>query len=201
MTRMTTLNRQVLLGLPNLLTFARIAVIPIIAFLMMAIGPHNTLQTNRFLSFTAAGIFIFAAVSDLVDGYFARRYGMVSLFGKFVDPMADKLIHMTVMILMIPLGRLPAWFVVVLLFREIFITGLRAVAAGEGMIMGAGEWGKKKTAWTNVGLSALLLYYPIYGVSSYTVGWVAMVVATFYNIVSGVQYTVMFFKEIIRHKT
>lgn len=197
---MNTLNRQVLLSLPNLLTFSRIAVIPIMALLMMGIGPQNTLQTNRFLSFTAAGIFIFAAISDLVDGYLARRYGMASLFGKFIDPMADKLIHMTVMILMIPLGRLPAWLVVVLLFREIFITGLRAVAAGEGVIIGAGEWGKKKTAWTNVGLSALLLYYPIYGVSSYTVGWFAMAMATVYNIISGAQYTVMFFREAVRKR-
>jgi len=197
---MQALNRKILFSPPNLITFGRIAVIPIIAILMMLIGPQNSEDTNRLLSRAAAFFFIIAGISDLVDGYFARKYKMVSLFGKFFDPMADKLIHMTVMVLMIPLGRLPAWLVVILLFREIFVTGLRSVAAGEGIIIDAGEWGKKKTAWTNVGLSALLLWYPVGDASAYTVGWTAMTVAVVYNLISGIQYTAVFFKQSAKRK-
>lgn len=192
---MQALNRKIILSPPNLITFGRIAVIPVIAVLMMYISPENSQKTNINLSLAAAFFFILAGISDLIDGHFARKYKMVSLFGKFFDPMADKLIHMTVMVLMIPLDRLPAWLVVILLFREIFITGLRSVAAGEGIIIDSGDWGKKKTAWTNVALAGLLIWYPIFGASAYTIGWISMGVAVFYNLISGVQYTVVFFKD------
>ncbi len=197
---MQAINRKVLLSAPNLITFGRIAVIPIIATLMLLIGPHRSEEANKTLSLVAAFFFILAGISDLVDGYFARKYQMVSLFGKFFDPMADKLIHMTVMVLMIPLGRMPAWIVVIMLFREIFVTGLRGVAAGEGIIIDASDWGKKKTAWTNVGLSALLIWYPIFGANAYTVGWFAMTVAITYNLISGYLYTVSFFKDLAARK-
>lgn len=192
---MAPLNRKVLLNIPNLLTFGRIAVIPVIITLMLLTGPQNSFDKNWNLKFVTALLFIAAALSDLIDGYFARKLGMVSLLGRFADPMADKLIHMAVMVMLIPVGRIPAWFVVLLLFREISINGLRAVAAGEGIIISAGEWGKKKTAWMNVGLSSLLLPDPFFGVSSYTVGWFCLIVGTYYNIISGVRYAYGFFRE------
>ncbi len=196
MVKMAPLNRKVLFNLPNILTYARIGCIPVIVLLMLQIGPQNSFALDRLYCSLAAILFILAGISDLIDGHLARKYGMVSVLGRFVDPMADKLIHMAVMVMMVELGWLPAWLVIVLLFREIFINGLRAVAAGEGIIISAREWGKKKTAWMNVGLSAFLIHYPLLGLSAYTVGWVCLSVGALYNIISGIQYTFAFLKEI-----
>jgi len=190
------LSRQVLLNIPNLVTYGRIAVIPLIMLLMMSQGPHREHSTNVILSLVAAFFFILAGISDLVDGHFARKYGMVSLMGKFVDPLADKLIHLAVMILMIPMGRLPAWLVVVLVSREMLISGLRAVAIGEGVEIPADRLGKKKTAWLNCGLSGLLIWYPIFGVSSYTFGWFCMVMGTIYSLISGGNYIWHFYRSL-----
>ncbi|MBI4412527.1 MAG: CDP-diacylglycerol--glycerol-3-phosphate 3-phosphatidyltransferase [Deltaproteobacteria bacterium] len=189
---MPPINRKVLFNVPNLMSLGRIGAIPIIMAFMMLQGPHRSEEQNRLLSYLSAIPFIAAAIFDLIDGYWARKYGQVSTMGKLIDPMADKLIHMAVMIMLIPMGRFPAWLCVILLFREFLITGLRSVAAGEGMIIQAAELGKQKTAWTNVGLSGLLLHYPILGISTYTVGWVCVGVGVFFNIVSGIQYVMAF---------
>lgn len=195
---MSPLNRKIIFNVPNIMTLSRIGVIPIIMVLLMIQGVEHSFEFNRFFSYLAAFFFIVAAIFDLVDGYYARKYGMVSLIGRFIDPMADKLIHMAAMILLIPMGRFPAWLTVILLFREIFITGLRSVAAGEGIIISAGDLGKKKTAWFNVGLSGLILYYPIFGVSVYSAGWVCLVIGAVYSILSGIQYVIYFFREVKR---
>lgn len=193
---MSPANRQVMLNIPNLMTLARILAIPVIVALLMMQGPHRSFESNRLLSFIAAGLFILAAISDVVDGYIARKIGQVSVMGKFFDPMADKLVHMAVMVVMIPMGRFPAWLCVVLLFREILITGLRAIAAGEGLIIGADQWGKKKTVWLNIGLSGMIIYYPFLGLNPYLIGWVAVGISAVYSLYSGVQYMVYFFKTI-----
>lgn len=116
--------------------------------------------------------------------------------GKFFDPMADKLVHMAVMVMLIPMGRFPAWLCMALLFREILITGLRSIAAGEGLIIAAGEWGKKKTVWFNIGLSGLLIYYPFLGLNPYTIGWVAVGIGSVYSFLSGAQYLALFFSKL-----
>lgn len=193
---MTSLNRKVLLNIPNLLTYSRIAVIPFITIFLMVQGPEHSAAFNRAMNLSAAFLFILAGISDIVDGYYARKYQMVSLMGKFIDPIADKLLHMAVMVLMIPMGRLPALLVLILLFREIVISGLRTIAAAEGMIIAAGPMGKRKTAWLNCGLSALLIYDPIFGISSYTVGWICMGIGTVYAIISGVEYLYLFYKHL-----
>ena len=112
-------------NLPNILTLLRIAVIPLIMVLMHLQGRGYSQTTNLVLGYVAAFLFLAAAISDLVDGYFARKYNMVSLIGKMIDPMADKLVHMAVMVMFIPLGVIPAWLVVVHLFREFLITGIK----------------------------------------------------------------------------
>lgn len=189
---MSPINRKILFNVPNLMSLGRMGAIPIIMAFMMLQGPHRPFEQNRLLSLFSAVPFIAAAIFDMVDGFWARKYGQVSTMGKLIDPMADKLVHMAVMIMLIPMGRFPAWLCVILLFREFLITGLRSVAAGEGIIIQAAELGKQKTAWTNVGLSALLIHYPLFGVSAYTVGWVCVGVGVFFNIVSGVQYVTAF---------
>src|SRR3989339_297980 len=125
-----------LFSIPNIITYIRIVLIPVLVVLLLLVSPSKSDEANFQLCFWAMIVFTIAGVSDLFDGYYARRYGAVSKMGKFIDPMADKLIHMTAMVMMIPLGRIAAWVVVVLLFREIFITGIRAVAAAEGVVIG-----------------------------------------------------------------
>jgi CDP-diacylglycerol--glycerol-3-phosphate 3-phosphatidyltransferase len=110
--------------------------------------------------FWAAFIFTLAAITDVLDGYLARKMGVVSVLGKFLDPLADKLIVMASLIWLVPMGRISAWVVVVLLSRELSVTGLRSIAASEGVVISAGQEGKVKTALQMIGIIALLLGYP-----------------------------------------
>ena len=140
------------LNLPNLITFARILMLPACLALLQSNTPRGC--------FFAALVFTFAALTDALDGYLARKMGIVSVLGKFMDPLADKLIVMASLIYLVPLGRVPAWVVVVILGRDITITGLRSVAASEGVVISAGQEGKTKTALQMVGVIAILVGFP-----------------------------------------
>jgi CDP-diacylglycerol--glycerol-3-phosphate 3-phosphatidyltransferase len=105
-------------------------------------------------------LFAVAAMTDMLDGYLARRLNAVSILGKFLDPLADKLIVMAALVWLCAMGRVPAWAVVLLLGREIAITGLRSVAASEGLVISAGSGGKMKTALQMIGIVGLVLGYP-----------------------------------------
>lgn len=188
------MSNIMLLSVANIITLGRIVVIPIISVLMWQMKEQPDPSLRYTLSIWAAAIFVVAAISDMVDGWLARKYGQVSRMGKFFDPMADKLIHMTVLVHLVELDRMAAWIVVLLLFREIFVTGLRAAAAGEGMIIDAAEWGKRKTAFLNVALTALIIYEPFLGIQPSVVGWVIFIIGYFYAIASGVQYSWHFFR-------
>ena len=148
------------LNIPNLLTFGRIVAIPFFVWLLDTPTPVR--------GFWACIVFTLAAITDLLDGYLARKLGVVSVLGKFLDPLADKLIVMAALVWMVPMGRMPAWVVVLLLGREISVTGLRSVAASEGVVISAGNEGKTKTALQMIGIIALLLGYPFH--MSY-LGW------------------------------
>jgi len=137
--------------LPNLLTLGRIVLIPpVMAFLLMDTPAGN---------FWAVMLFSVAAITDWLDGYLARKQGLESLLGKLLDPMADKLIVQAVLIVCAELGRIPGWFVVLLLSREIAITGLRTIAASEGLQIDVVQSGKLKTALQLVGIVALILHH------------------------------------------
>lgn len=140
------------LNLPNLLTMARVVMIPICLWFL----DRGTKES----CFWSAAIFTLAAFTDMLDGYLARKLGVVSVLGKFLDPLADKLIVMACLIWMVPMGRIPAWATILLLAREISVTGLRSVAASEGVVISAGQEGKLKTAFQMIGISALLLGVP-----------------------------------------
>jgi CDP-diacylglycerol--glycerol-3-phosphate 3-phosphatidyltransferase len=139
-------------NLPNLLTFLRILMIPAVLILLERASPKAC--------FLAAVVYSLAAITDFLDGYLARRQGLVSVLGKFLDPLADKLIVAAVLVWLVALGRIQAWVVVVLLSREITITALRSVASSEGLIIAAGGGGKRKTALQMVGLICLIIGYP-----------------------------------------
>jgi CDP-diacylglycerol---glycerol-3-phosphate 3-phosphatidyltransferase len=140
------------LNLPNLLTMGRIAMIPLVLWLLGSGRPKDCAL--------AAIVYSLAAITDALDGYLARRMGIVSVLGKFLDPLADKLLVMASLIWMVPMGRIPEWAVVLLLGREISVTSLRSIASSSGVVIAAGSGGKSKTALQMVGILCLMLGYP-----------------------------------------
>ncbi len=143
--------RKDLLNAPNAITATRIAMIPVIlAF---------TYYESRVNSFVAGVLFAITGATDFLDGWVARRTGTVTLVGKFLDPLADKLIVMSVLVMLVHLGRVPAWLVILILAREFTITGLRTMAMGEGIVIAAGQEGKHKTSFQIAAISFLLIHY------------------------------------------
>ncbi len=180
--------REDIWNLPNILTMGRIFAIPIVCWLAATGNPiHGVL---------AVVLFGLAGFTDWLDGYIARKRGLVSLTGKFLDPLADKLLIMAVLVTLLPLGRLPAWFVIVMLGREMAITGLRALAAGEGIVIAAGWGGKWKVGFQFVGLSCLLIHHRYtldylaftLDVRFHELGFALMVVSLGYSLSSGWEY-------------
>lgn len=175
-------------NLPNMLTLARIAVIPIFVLF--------TYDADPFYSLLAGGLFTLAAVTDVIDGFLARRWNLVTVVGKFMDPLADKLIVMAALVMMIRLGRIPAWVVIVLLSREFIVSGLRTIAASEGMVIAAGQEGKWKTSLQLVGLIALCVHYvhrtdlvfATYDVDYNSVGQILVYLSTVMSVWSAVVY-------------
>lgn len=140
------------LNLPNLLTLGRILLIPLVLVLLDRGGPRDC--------FWAALVYAGAAITDFFDGYIARRRGLVSVLGKFLDPLADKLIVMATLVWLVNMGRIEPWVVVLLLAREFGITGLRSIASSEGVVIAAGDSGKSKTALQMIGILCLIIGYP-----------------------------------------
>jgi len=138
-------------NLPNMLTMGRILVIPLFVWF--------TYDADPFYSLLAAALFALASITDVVDGFLARRWNMITVTGKLLDPLADKLIVMAAMVMMARLGRIPAWVVIVLLGRELIVQGLRQIAATEGLVIAAGQEGKWKTSLQLVGIIALCIHY------------------------------------------
>src|SRR5215468_6091125 len=165
-------------NLPNMLTLGRILLIPIFVWF--------TYESTPMYSFLAAVVFTVASITDVIDGYLARRWNLVTVVGKFMDPLADKLIVMAAMVMMVRLGRLAAWVVIVLLARELIVSGLRPIAAGEGMVIAAGQEGKWKTSLQLCGIISLCVHYthPLnlfwatYPVNYNSVGQVLMYLST-----------------------
>jgi len=140
-----------LLNLPNAITFVRVAMIPVILWF--------TYYESRVNSFIAAVLFAATGATDFLDGWVARRRGLVTVIGKFLDPLADKLIVVSTLVMLVHLGRVAAWVVIVIMAREFIVTGLRTIAMGEGIVIAAGQEGKYKTSLQIAGISFLLLHY------------------------------------------
>lgn len=150
-TRKPSVLLQEFWNLPNMLTVGRIFVIPLFVWF--------TYDADPFYSLMAASLFTVAAITDVIDGFLARRWNMITVTGKLLDPLADKLIVMAALVMMVRLGRVPAWLIIVLLSREFIVNGLRQIAASEGMVIAAGQEGKWKTALQLVGIVALCVHY------------------------------------------
>jgi CDP-diacylglycerol--glycerol-3-phosphate 3-phosphatidyltransferase len=193
-------TRGQILNLPNILTMVRIATIPIICLLL--------LSPERRPCLWAAALFAAASFTDWLDGYLARRMEIVTVFGKFLDPIADKLIVMAALIMILPYDRVPAWMVLVILGREIIITGLRGIASTEGIVIAASRLGKFKTIFQLVAIIGLLLHYdyrwffavdhPLLIVNMHNVGMFYLWIATVITIWSGVDYLSKFINVIAK---
>lgn len=130
------------MNLPNKLTIFRMILVPVFVFLLLADFIPIDLQYRRYIALV---VFIIASSTDALDGYIARKYNMVTNFGKFMDPLADKLLVCSALISMIQLGDIPAWIVIVIIAREFIITGFRTLAVEQNIVIAAGVWGKLKT--------------------------------------------------------
>lgn len=162
------------------LTWGRMAVCPlIITFMMMG---------SNFWNWVAAALFILASITDWFDGYLARKYDATSNMGKFMDPIADKILVASVLIMLIPSGAVHPLLVLLLLTRDILIGGIRAVAAADQVIIDAKPAGKWKTGLQLVGIPAILINSPVLGLPVHTIGNVLLWVSVVLSMLSGTQY-------------
>ena len=161
----------------------------LIPFVLLFIDNFNPLRT-----FIASLLYLVAAAGDFLDGYLARSRGQVSMLGKFLDPLADKLIVNAVLVFMVALGRVPAWVVVVMIGRDLAVNGLRSIASAQGLVIAASDGGKIKTALQLVAIMMLLIHfrYPALGVSIsvdyHVAGLWLLYLSTVASVVSGAQY-------------
>ena len=157
------------MNLPNKLTVLRVLLIPF--FVVALLWEHGESQTMRYV---AATIFIVASLTDLLDGKIARKYNLVTNFGKFMDPLADKLLVCSALICRIELRQLPAWMVIVIISREFIISGFRLVASDNGVVIAASYWGKFKTTFQMIAVILLIIRNPALSRVTDIFVWVAV---------------------------
>ena len=166
------------------ITLARVALIPVYMWMMYRSGG----AANPWM-FGALAVFIIASATDFVDGYIARHYNQVSDFGKFLDPLADKLLTLAAMCMFCQWGTFPAWALMLVLTREFAVSGLRMVAGPKGKVIAAGKSGKFKTASSMVGL-CVMMAFP----TNMIVAWVVVSLVVFTTVYSGVEYFIQNWK-------
>ncbi|MGC6417712.1 MAG: CDP-diacylglycerol--glycerol-3-phosphate 3-phosphatidyltransferase [Bradymonadia bacterium] len=186
--------RDELLNLPNILTYIRILGIPLVMVCIWRGEPKDCV--------IAGWLYSLVTVTDYLDGYLARRMNCETIVGKFLDPLADKLMVMAMLVMLVALSRVPGWLVVLVLAREMSINGLRAVASAEGLIIAASQLGKIKTALQLVAVMCLLVHYPykVYFLGLHEavvdfnlVGLWTLLLATIVSLISAGQYIKGFF--------
>ena len=178
-------------NLPNTITVLRTGALPVL--LMLPLFPDE--GGSRFV----AWVFIVAAVTDLLDGWLARRGKQVTSIGKLLDPLADKLLASTALIVLLAMGRIPiwaTWMVVVIVGRELAVTGLRGLASAGGQVMAASWLGKVKTLSQNIAIGALLFHFPQAGLPAHQIGMSFLALATALTLLSGYLYFRDFFQNL-----
>ena len=169
------------MNLPNKLTILRVIMIPFFVAALLYDGGAN--QNMRYV---AAALFIIASLTDMLDGKIARKYNLVTNFGKFMDPLADKLLVCSALICMIELRELPAWMVIIIISREFIISGFRLVASDNGVVIAASYWGKFKTTFQMIGVVLLIFNIPALSMVTTIVIWIALAL----TVISLVDYIV-----------
>lgn len=176
------------MNLPNKLTIARMCMVPLFMIALLINTPASRI--------IATVVFALASLTDMLDGQIARKYNMITNFGKLMDPLADKVLTAAAMICLVELGDLAAWIAVVIIFREYLITGLRSVAANENIVVAANIWGKVKTVCQMIALMLLMLKPQIVALCGIDVGLWLMYVAVALTIYSGLDYVLKLNKQI-----
>ena len=177
------------MNLPNKLTMFRVILIPFFVFFLLA--PYF----EGYGNYVAVAIFIVASLTDLLDGKIARKYNLVTNFGKFMDPLADKLLVCSAMICLVELKLLPAWIVILIIAREFIISGFRLIASDNGIVIAASYWGKFKTTFQMLMVIVLLLNFDI---SAFKIlGTVLVWIATILTVVSLIDY-IMKNKDVLK---
>lgn len=170
-------------NIPTLLTLTRIILIPF----FVIITPQNPLL--------GVGIFIFASLTDIFDGYYARKTGQITKFGIILDPIADKFLVISAIILLVDMVKISAWIAILIVVREFFITGIRMFALSKDIVIPAEAGGKAKAVIQMVSIILLLMPGGIGAIDFYDVGLILIYIAVVLTIVSGFQYTLSFFKH------
>ena len=174
------------LNLPNKLATLRIIlVIPFIIFLSLALEVSDNIAVSVTMRIFAAIIFVGASVTDYYDGKIARKYNLITNLGKLLDPLADKILVISALVTLAKFSQISLWFVIVIIFRELMITGLRSIVAAEGVVIAAESLGKWKTATQMVALTLIILI-PF----SFTVNNVLLLVPLILTVVSGIEYVI-----------
>lgn len=170
------------MNLPNKLTVFRVILIPFFVFFLLYPG------FGGYGNYVATGIFIIASLTDFADGKIARKYNLITDFGKFMDPLADKLLVCAAMICLVDMRKLPAWIVIIIISREFIISGFRLIAADNGIVIAASYWGKFKTAFQMVMIIALILDFnhPAFHIFEAALIYIALVL----TVVSLIDYLV-----------
>ena len=177
--------------LPNVLSVARICAVPLLVWLLDR--PSQGYALMAFL------LFFCASMTDILDGYLARKYNLESPLGKLLDPLADKLLVVSALLMLALINRepgIPGWFMVIVVGREIAVTGLRSIAASEGLVLAAEASGKMKMILQAVGIHALILHYTYFGVNFYLLGMVMLSIGTVVGIWSAVAYHLSVFRQL-----
>lgn len=175
-------------NIANNLTFMRILAVPFIIILMYF--------PTKLTCLLAMILFIVASLTDLFDGLLARRYNLVTSVGKFLDPLADKLLVSSVMIMLVELDWLSAWIVILILAREITVTGLRAIAVEQGQVIAADKYGKLKTIVQVIALCPLILHFSWWGFDPVPLGMILIVIALILTLFSGGNYLYNFYNNL-----
>jgi CDP-diacylglycerol--glycerol-3-phosphate 3-phosphatidyltransferase len=186
-------QRLVVWNVPNLLTFFRILIIPFVVGFLFFPSP--------LASFLAAVFFVAASVTDILDGYVARQLKSETAIGQLLDPLADKLLINSAMIMLVSLGRIPAWMVVLIVAREVAVTGLRGIASAGGLVIAASSFGKTKTVFQSFAIGALILHYPYWIFNFHLIGMILLWIALVFTLWSGVDYFNKFWREHLKNLT
>ncbi|MCR5813700.1 MAG: CDP-diacylglycerol--glycerol-3-phosphate 3-phosphatidyltransferase [Desulfovibrio sp.] len=177
-----------MLNLANKITILRMLITPVVLVLLYFHGPVTCAL--------AVAAFVAAAFTDWYDGYIARHENMVTNMGKFLDPLADKILICAVLIMFTALGWASAWLVIIIVCRELIVTGLRAIAIDEGITMAADKFGKAKTVTQMLAIVPLSLHYPLFGLDLSGFGTFMLFVAMLLAVFSGVNYCLTFYRQL-----